>query len=82
MSDLDALEAQIAADASPQRSRSSRSVLSIAEGVEKTGGRIWTGGWVDVVEQGVNKAVDVVCRWTEDEGEGEEGLLLPIGKRG
>jgi hypothetical protein len=79
VSDLDALEAQSSIAVSPRRSRSTRSVLQIADGVERTGGKLWTRGWIGFVEEGVNKAVDAVVRWTDDEG--EEGLLLPIGRR-
>ncbi|KAF2448645.1 hypothetical protein P171DRAFT_508886 [Karstenula rhodostoma CBS 690.94] len=80
VSDLDALEAQSDSIVEPRRSRSTRSVMHIADGVEKTAGEFWTGGWIGVVEEGVNKAVDAVVRWTEEE-DGEEGLLLPIGRR-
>ncbi|KAL5464412.1 hypothetical protein PMIN06_001180 [Paraphaeosphaeria minitans] len=80
VSDLDALEAQSDSAVEPQRSRSTRSVMHIADGVEKTGGKLWPAGWIGAVEVGVHKAVDAVARWTEDEG-GEEGLLLPLGRR-
>ncbi|KAF1969390.1 hypothetical protein BU23DRAFT_240613 [Bimuria novae-zelandiae CBS 107.79] len=77
VSELDALEAQY--DAERPRSRGSRGVLQIAEGVEKTlGAQVWTGRWLEVVEGGVHKAVNAVVRWTEDDG-GKEGLLLPVG---
>lgn len=79
LSDLDALEAQSDNTKDLPRSRSTRSVMHIADEVEKKGGMLWTGGWICLVEEGVNKAVDAVVRWTGDEG-GEKGLLLPLGK--
>jgi hypothetical protein len=81
VSDLDALEAQSDTVVLARRSRSTRSVLHIADGVERTGEKLWTGGWTGVLEEGVTKVVDAMMRWTEDE-EGEKGLLVPIGRRG
>ena len=79
VSNLDALEAQHGVEL--RRSRSTRGVLHIAEGMERTGAKVWARGWLDVVEGGVGRAVDAVVKWTED-GSGEEGLLLPIGNGG
>ncbi|OAG04699.1 uncharacterized protein CC84DRAFT_1206308 [Paraphaeosphaeria sporulosa] len=80
-SDLDALEAQSDSVVEPRRSRSVRSVMHIADGVDRTGEKLWIGRWIGAVEEGVNKAVDAVVRWTEDEG-AEEGLLLPAWEAG
>lgn len=69
LSDLDALEAQT--DVEPRRSRA----LQMAEGVERTRAMVWTGGWLDAVEGGVNRAVEKFVRWTGEDG---EGVVLPV----
>jgi hypothetical protein len=43
-------------------------------GVKKVSGR--EGSWLDMVDGAVNRAVGRVARWTD--GDGEEGLLLPV----
>lgn len=45
-------------------------------GSKKEAGVKKNGSWLDMVDGAVNRAVGRVARWTD--GDGEEGLLLPI----